>query len=159
MTAVADAGTWFAGLPGVVVAAGALITDDDGRVLLVKPNYRELWSLPGGICEFGEPPQDGCRREVAEELGLTLDIGRLLVTDWTRPFGAHARPMMHFIFDGGVLPADSVITVQQEELDGYRFTDQAQLPGYLPSFALPRVTGAVAARRAGAAVFLPHPVG
>ena len=48
---------WYAGLPGVVVAAGALITDPGGRVLVVKPNYRDRWTIPGGICEFGEPPQ------------------------------------------------------------------------------------------------------
>jgi 8-oxo-dGTP diphosphatase len=64
-----DADAWFASLPGVVVAAGALIADPQERVLLVKPNYRELWSIPGGICEFGEAPQLGCYREVAEEIG------------------------------------------------------------------------------------------
>ena len=46
-----DHDTWFAQLPGVVVAAGALITDPAGRILLVKPNYRDHWTLPGGICE------------------------------------------------------------------------------------------------------------
>ena len=77
-----DPDTWFAGLPGVVIAAGALITDPAGRVLLVKPNYRERWALPGGICELGEPPQVGCGREVAEELGMDMPVGRLLATDW-----------------------------------------------------------------------------
>src|ERR1700722_12510802 len=69
---------WFAGLPGIVIAAGALITDPQHRVLLVKPNYRDLWSLPGGICEFGEPPHLACEREVAEEVGLQIAAGRLL---------------------------------------------------------------------------------
>ena len=46
---------WFAQLPGVVLAAGALITDPAGRALLVKPNYRDHWTVPGGICERGEP--------------------------------------------------------------------------------------------------------
>ena len=55
-----DHDTWFASLPGVVVSAAALITDPAGRVLLVKPNYRDYWSLPGGICELGEPPHAGC---------------------------------------------------------------------------------------------------
>ncbi len=153
-----DPDTWFSGLPGVVVAAGALITDPGGRVLLVKPNYRELWSLPGGICEFGEPPQAGCARELAEELGLSPGVGRLLVTDWTRPFGTRARPMMHFIFDAGVLAEGSGIIVQESELDGFRFTDEAELPGYLPAYGLARVTAAIAARRCGAAAFLPHQV-
>ena len=37
---------WFGGLPGVVIAGGALFTDPDGRVLLVKPNYRDHWTIP-----------------------------------------------------------------------------------------------------------------
>ena len=51
-----DEETWFNGLAGVVIAAGGLITDPAGRVLLVKPNYRQFWGVPGGICELREPP-------------------------------------------------------------------------------------------------------
>ena len=68
-----DAESWFASLPTMYGSAAALITDTDGpsaRVLLVKPNYRAGWSLPGGILEEGEPPHVGCFREVEEELGL-----------------------------------------------------------------------------------------
>ena len=156
--AFTDHDTWYAGLAGVVIAAGALITDPHGRVLLVKPNYRELWSLPGGICEFGEPPQAGCRRELTEELGLPVPVGRLLLTDWSQPFGEQARPMMHFIFDGGQLADGSGITVQESELDGFRFTAEGELPAYLPPYGLARVTAAMSARDAGAAIFLPHQV-
>ena len=59
-------------------SAAALITDTDdpsARVLLVKPNYRGMWSLPGGILEDAEPPHTGCFREVEEELGLSLPAG------------------------------------------------------------------------------------
>ncbi len=104
-----DPDTWFAGLPGVVIAAGGLITDPAGQVLLVKPNYRERWALPGGICELGEPPQTGCGRELAEELGLDIPVGRLLATDWSQPYGTDARAIMHFVFDGGQLADGSGI--------------------------------------------------
>ena len=40
---------WFAQLPTVVAAAAALFTDQAGRVLLVKPNYRDHWSLAGAV--------------------------------------------------------------------------------------------------------------
>src|SRR5487761_1629035 len=73
-----DTQTWYAGLPTMYGATAALITDPAGRVLLVKPNYRELWSLPGGILEQGEPPHAGCVREVAEETGLQITAGPLL---------------------------------------------------------------------------------
>jgi 8-oxo-dGTP diphosphatase len=154
-----DPDTWYAGLAGVVIAAGAVITDTDGRVLLVKPNYRELWSLPGGICEAGEPPQSGCGRELTEELGLTIAVGRLLVIDWVQPYGTQARPMMHFVFDGGELADPARIVIQQSELDGYRFTAPDELPGYLPPYGLARVTGALAALNAGTTIYLPHQAG
>jgi 8-oxo-dGTP pyrophosphatase MutT (NUDIX family) len=155
-TEVAGPDAWFASLPGVVVAAGGLITDPGGKVLLVKPNYRELWSLPGGICEHGEPPQLGCARELAEELGLDIPVGRLLATDWSQPYGADARPIMHFVFDGGKLSNGSDIVVQEEELDGFEFVALGDLPGYLPAYGLARVRGAVRARESGKSLFLPH---
>src|SRR6202142_2263644 len=121
-----DHDTWFAQLPGVVVSAGGLITDPGGRILLVKPNYRDHWTLPGGICEHGEPPHEGCAREVAEEIGLQLIPGQL------EPFGRQQRPIMHLIFDGGTLDGGDGIVLQQEELDDFRFTAAAELASYLP---------------------------
>jgi len=157
--AFSDSNTWYASLPGVVVAAGALITDAAGRVLLVKPNYRDHWALPGGICEHGEPPHAGCGREVAEELGLDLSVGRLLTTDWSQPYGPDARPIMHFVFDGGLLDDESGIVIQESELDGYRFTRAAELASYLPAYGLARVGGALRARESGRCLFLPHEPG
>ncbi|HWF82046.1 MAG TPA: NUDIX hydrolase [Streptosporangiaceae bacterium] len=153
-----DADTWFASLPGVVVAAGALITDPGGRVLLVKPNYRELWSIPGGICEFGEPPHVGCHREVAEEIGLEIPVGRLLAIDWSQPYGEQARPIMHLVFDGGQVDDGGDIVLQEAELDGYRFTAPDELAAHLPPFGLARITGALRAVASGVTVYVPRAV-
>jgi 8-oxo-dGTP diphosphatase len=147
---------WFAGLPGVVIAAGALITDRRERVLLVKPNYRELWSLPGGICEFGEAPQVGCGREVAEEVGLQVPIGRLLAIDWSQPYGLEARPIMHFVFHGGSVDGGGEIVLQESELDGFRFTARDELAEHLPPRGLARISGALHALDAGSFSYLPQ---
>jgi 8-oxo-dGTP diphosphatase len=154
-----DPDTWFASLPGVVVAAGALITDRGGRVLLVKPNYRDLWSVPGGICEFGEPPHDGCHREVAEEIGLEIALGPLLAIDWSRPYGEDARPIMHLIFDGGQLDGGGDIVLQEAELDGFRFTSPDELAAHLPPSGLARITGALRAAASGLTVYVPRTAG
>jgi len=147
---------WYAGLPTMFGSAAALFTDPAGRVLLVKPNYREHWSLPGGIVEDGEPPHVGCRREVAEELGLDIAPGRLLAIDWTPPEGVRPRAMVAFIFDGGVLPEHAPIRLQEDELDGYRFVEPGELAGYLPAFLATRVSAALAGRAAGAPVYVPQ---
>ena len=58
----------------VRVAAG-IICDDD-RVLAVQRGYGEMrgmWEFPGGKVERGETPEDACRRELAEELDITVE--------------------------------------------------------------------------------------
>jgi 8-oxo-dGTP diphosphatase len=154
-SSLADEAAWYAGLPTMFGSAAALFTDPAGRVLLVKPNYREHWSLPGGILEQGEPPHAGCRREVAEEVGLDVAPGRLLAVDWTPPQGIRPRAMVAFIFDGGVLPEHAPIRLQEEELDGYRFVEPGELADYLPRFLAVRVSAALAGRAAGAPVYVP----
>jgi hypothetical protein len=66
---------------------------------------------------------------------------------------------MHFVFDGGHLDDGAGIRLQQAELDDYRFTAEHELPAYLPSFGLRRVTGALRARELGKTIFLPHDAG
>lgn len=150
-----DHDTWFASLPGVVVSAAALITDPAGRVLLVKPNYRDHWSLPGGICELGEPPHAACVREVAEETGLDGRPGGLLAIDWAQPFGPEVRPIMAFVFDGGTIDDGGGIVLQQEELDDWRLVSPAEMSGYMAPAGTRRLRAALAARASGAAVYLP----
>lgn len=59
---------------------GAAILDDTGRLLLIQ-RLREpeagAWGLPGGKIDFGEPAADTARREIAEELGIEIEILRL----------------------------------------------------------------------------------
>ena len=153
--AAAEEAAWYAGLPTMFAAAAALFTSSDGRVLLVKPNYRDHWSLPGGILEHGEPPHEGCRREVEEELGLDIAPGQLLVVGWAGPHGPRPRPVVHFVFDGGGLADDAPIRLQEDELDEHRFVEPAALDDYLPLMISTRVTAALRARDTGAIAYLP----
>jgi 8-oxo-dGTP diphosphatase len=148
---------WFAQLPTMFAAAAALLTDPADRVLLVKPNYRDHWSLAGGILDDGEPPHVGCRREVAEELGLDIEPGPLLVVGWSAPDGIRPRPIVHFVFDGGVLADDTPIRLQASELDGYRFVDAGELPRYLPPMISTRVAAGLRSRGTGTTAYLPWP--
>ena len=66
----------------VRVAAYALCRDDDGRLLLchISPavGAGDLWTLPGGGLEFGEPPAVAVLRELDEETGYRGEVERLV---------------------------------------------------------------------------------
>jgi 8-oxo-dGTP diphosphatase len=48
------------------MAAGIAIRDPGGRILLVRPTYKDGWDIPGGYVEPGESPAEACRRELKE---------------------------------------------------------------------------------------------
>jgi 8-oxo-dGTP diphosphatase len=150
----ADQAAWYASLATIYGTAAALITSRAGDVLLVKPNYRDHWSLPGGILEDGEPPQAGCTREVLEELGLTVALGPLLVVAWIAPEGSRPKPMVAFIFDGGVLADASEIVLQESELDEFRFVPPSDVARHLPPHMAARVDAGLRARAAGTIEYL-----
>ena len=106
-------------MPRKRVAAGAIIRDEQNRVLFVVPNYRPWLDIPGGVVEENEAPKAACRREVAEETGLDLDVGRLLVIDWLPTQGVW-NDALNLIFDGGTLGASTVEALRhaEDELDG-----------------------------------------
>lgn len=64
------------------VSAGAIITNNDGRVLLLKHRFRPSpgWGIPGGFIEQGEQPEAAVRRELREEVELELTDVKLFAT-------------------------------------------------------------------------------
>lgn len=125
-----DYATYIAGLPRVLAGAATIFRDAEGRILLVEPNYRDTWILPGGTVEsdIGESPRQAARRETAEEIGLDVAPGALLAVDWVR--GEGRPPLVSYLYDGGVLDAAQLaaIRLQQEELLSWRLVhwDEAQ---------------------------------
>ncbi|MEU9117295.1 NUDIX hydrolase [Streptomyces sp. NPDC048483] len=125
-----DYATYIAGLPRVLAGAGAIFRDTQGRILLVEPNYRDTWILPGGTVESdtGESPRQAARRETAEEIGIDVELGALLAVDWVR--GEARPPLVSYLFDGGVLDESrlAAIRLQEEELLSWRLVhwDEAE---------------------------------
>lgn len=88
-------------LPKKRLIAHVVITDPDGRILLCETTFKRDWELPGGVVEPAEPPALAAYREVQEELGVDLSIGRLLVVDWLPPYLGWSDAL-ELLYDGGV---------------------------------------------------------
>lgn len=107
--------------------AGALVSDAEGRLLLVlraHPPAAGTWSLPGGRVEPGETPAQTAVREVREETGLHVEttglVGRV---EWPGP-GTSSYQIDDFRCRvvGGELHAGS-------DAAAARFVDAAELAG------------------------------
>lgn len=95
------------------VAAYAVVTDDEDRVLLARwtEGRRMAWTMPGGGLEAGEDPGDAVRREVREETGYTVRVGELL--------GIHSR----------VIPASQRVKKSDVPLHTIRIVYRAEVTG------------------------------
>lgn len=65
----------------IVTSVVAVIVDEQERVLLTKrsiPPFQGMWVMPGGKIELGEPIATALQREVEEEVGLAVEVGRLI---------------------------------------------------------------------------------
>ncbi len=110
--------------PRKTAAGGALIRDRAGRILFLEPTYKPTLDIPGGIVEPDESPYEACRREVREEIGLDLEIGRLLVVDWVPAQGPWSDSLA-FVFDGGILD-NPTLTLDPTEARAHHYLTLAE---------------------------------
>ena len=65
----------------IVTSVVAVIIDEQERVLLTRrsiPPFKDMWVMPGGKIDLGEPIATALRREVDEEVGLEVEVGSLI---------------------------------------------------------------------------------
>src|SRR5574341_1619825 len=107
------------------------------------------------MAEANEPPRQAARRELKEELGLELPIGRLLCVDWVSPHGPWDDSLM-FVFDGGVLDQREIshLRLLDDELAAFRFFTKDEASDLLRPYVWRRVEVALDALRTGQARYL-----
>jgi ADP-ribose pyrophosphatase YjhB (NUDIX family) len=64
-------------LPRHSVSVAAVISDDEGRILVVRRRDNGKWQIPGGVLELDESIHQGVCREVLEETGVRVEPERL----------------------------------------------------------------------------------
>lgn len=139
---------YYSRLARVRQGSGALITDRVGRVLMVETTYRKFLEIPGGAVEVGEPAPTACLRECREELGVEVDIGRLLVIDHQIDGGTSGDSVM-FVYDGGTLDYSGVLVTPPREISAVRFIDCDALDTVTIPRIANRLRQAIRARKLG----------
>ncbi|WP_405685983.1 NUDIX domain-containing protein [Streptomyces sp. NBC_01387] len=117
----------------LVVAASAVVTDGQGRILLQRRRDNDLWALPGGGMDMGDSLPGTAVREVKEETGLDVEITGLVGT-YTDPrhviaySDGEVRRQFNVCFTARVVGGTLAISDESTQL---RFVAPAEL-GALP---------------------------
>lgn len=110
-------------------AVGALVFNDEGKILLVKRKYppgQGRWSIPGGHLEYGETLEEAVVRELEEETGIKgIPECVIAIAEIIRYEGSEVK--YHFIIvDFLVKPIGGSLRISDESLDaGYYTIDDA----------------------------------
>lgn len=143
-------------LPRKRMGVGVLIFNDKDELLIVKPSYKDRWSIPGGGIDENESPKQGCIRETKEGVGIELINPQFLCVDYTPPRD-EKNESLQFTFYGGKLKPGQEIKIDGEEIIDYKFVSidnaVALLGGLKRNLArrLPKCLGAL---KRGIAIYL-----
>jgi len=105
------------------LVAGCLVIDA-GRVLLLRraiPPRLGYWTFPGGYVDFGEMPEPAALSETAEEVGMKVDIERLLGV-YADPQNPIAAVVVYLARPGQESPSLS------DEASEVRYFSRAEIP-------------------------------
>jgi 8-oxo-dGTP diphosphatase len=146
---------YYASLATKRMGAGLVCRDLSGRILLVRPTYKPTWEIPGGAVESDESPAAAVAREVREELGMPLQVGRLLVVDWLPARPPKTEGLM-LLFDGGILDAGATehFSLPASELREWAFVEPDRLEAYVSATMARRLRAAESALGSGLARYL-----
>jgi 8-oxo-dGTP pyrophosphatase MutT (NUDIX family) len=117
----------------LVVAASAVVTDDEVRILLQRRRDNDLWALPGGGMEMTDSLPGTAVREVKEETGLDVEITGLVGT-YTDPrhviayTDGEVRRQFNVCFTARVVGGRLAISEESTELRFVTAEELAELP-------------------------------
>jgi 8-oxo-dGTP diphosphatase len=109
--------------------AGCIITDDQGRILLLHRNTpkRTQWEIPGGKIDAGESDAETVIREADEELGVEI---RLIKRLGDKAFTEDQFTMHYAWFQAAIQHGEPHIA-EPETFDDLRYWSREELAGHL----------------------------
>ena len=115
---------YFSSLPKKHIGAVVLIFNKKRQLLIVKPNYKDGWSIPGGGVRIDETPMIAALRETKEEVNLDLENIVLVCVEYTNKKGIKPETLQ-FIFYGGEIEENEIskIILNENEHSDFKFVD------------------------------------
>jgi ADP-ribose pyrophosphatase YjhB (NUDIX family) len=113
-------------------STNAVVFDEHGAILLQKRADNGLWGLPGGGVEIGESVVQGTAREVLEETGLHVEVGRLI--------GVYSDPEQYAVMsypNGDVVHYVTVMFECHRRSGELQLSDESTELGYFAPDELP----------------------
>lgn len=109
-------------LPKKQVGTAVIFFNTEKEILILKPDYKEGWLIPGGSTDENESPLCCAIRETKEEIGLDIKELQLVGIYYGHKKGVYTDSLK-FLFYGGVLTAHQIsqIKLQEEELETFTF--------------------------------------
>jgi mutator protein MutT len=121
------------------IGAFGVIFDESKKVLLCHRRDMDLWNLPGGMVECGESPWEGVVREVREEVGLDVEVIRLV--------GVYSKKKNDDVIFSFVCKKVNGVEMLTDEADEVAYFSLENLPQNLSPKHVERIIDAIQEKR------------
>ena len=146
---------YYKTLPKKQVGTAVLFFNASRELLILKPDYKNSWLVPGGSNDEGESPLQCAIRETKEEIGLEISELRLVGVYHSSANGIQPDSLK-FIFDGGTLSEDQIsnIRLQKDEFEEFVFKEPAEAIPLLSSSLRKSIPGCLNAIQENSCMYL-----
>ena len=91
------------------------VVEQDEKILFIKHQKNKFFCLPGGRVEIGEDTETAIKREMFEELGIHVDIKKLLTISQNLFYLENEKTFHELVFYYLVSPVNKLPTIEFEK--------------------------------------------